>query len=348
MPWQYKTAFLAVMTLIFLFTRACYKSEEREYDMRVFGYYATLPDADLPDIARVARPEPTDCSGALRLPNNKRVLVVRDAKPGVSPSPLRVATVHLENGRTQNVEVQWPEGAPLASDLEAVCPVPDSPDLLLCESGYYKGQYGRVFRCTPAFPDQDTSGQPSLKVTATWQWPAGMEDLEGVACVKAGGQHWIIAAERKGVLRWCPVPAADAATPATLLWQGELTLSQAFLAPYAERKVSDLHVTASGEVWASATFEPEETGAGQGHGPFRSMVYQLGTLISTGAQPEIKVEARPRHLIVEGFKVEALAAGLLPNQWFIGTDDEDFGGVWRLLDASTATTTGSGSGSGSP
>lgn len=75
---------------------------------------------------------------------------------------------------------------------------------------------------------------------------------------------------------------------------------------------------------------------GDDTGPFRSIVSGIGRLkVGENGLPMVFISARPRQIAtVDGFKIEGLAArGRNSDDYrlFVGTDDEDYGGVLRQL-----------------
>ena len=64
------------------------------------------------------------------------------------------------------------------------------------------------------------------------------------------------------------------------------------------------------------------------HGPFRSAVLKIGTM---GADGLVLDETPVVIAEVDGFKTESVVAAGEPPQLFIGTDDENYGGVLRPL-----------------
>lgn len=83
-------------------------------------------------------------------------------------------------------------------------------------------------------------------------------------------------------------------------------------------------------IYAAATQEPEGSSPDPDNGPFRSVVYQIGAMqadgISLAQEPAIVA-------VLDGLKVESLAideSGDAPAL-YIGTDDENYGGILRVL-----------------
>ncbi|HYF37459.1 MAG TPA: hypothetical protein VD994_19310 [Prosthecobacter sp.] len=288
-----------------------------------------------------ATPEkrPSDFSGAARL-RNGQILFVHDAKPNKDRAgvpPIRAGVVNPKTGLVRNVEIQWPASG-VSSDLEAVCTLPGTGDILLCESGYYvdsklhqEPQYGRIFRCRPRWSLQ---GLSSLKVIDVWHWPKLLpngeltKDIEGVACVKAGRRHLLIAAVRTGAVFYAPISLSQAGQQLRFGNGGEPIVDIerdprfSFLQEF-NRKVSDLTLNSQGELCASAAFEDSD------YGPFKSAIYKLGSL-TRHPKAVIRFAPAPTKARMDGYKVEAMAS-TKNNQLFVGTDDEEVGGTWRVI-----------------
>jgi hypothetical protein len=70
------------------------------------------------------------------------------------------------------------------------------------------------------------------------------------------------------------------------------------------------------------------------NGPFRSIVFRLGT-VTSGRVPPVRLEpSSTAAWTIDAMKIEALSAparAIPGSVMSIGTDDEHFGGVWRAL-----------------
>jgi hypothetical protein len=102
--------------------------------------------------------------------------------------------------------------------------------------------------------------------------------------------------------------------------------------PSFRRKVGDLHMDRAGNLWAVATVDSADSNAEWNDGPFRSAIYQMGSL-STNLEAPIKFHPTVTNaFVIDGLKVEGLTASILNRGLFtIGSDDEDFGGIWRVV-----------------
>jgi hypothetical protein len=92
-------------------------------------------------------------------------------------------------------------------------------------------------------------------------------------------------------------------------------------------------VDSKGHIYAASTLDPEGTSADPDNGPFRSIVYRIGRVGADG----LKLQAKPKVLaVLDGLKVEGLTIREQEDgerEIFIGTDDENYGGILRLLPA---------------
>lgn len=235
----------------------------------------------------------------------------------------------------------WRDPDGQASDLESVCKLPQTEDeYLLAESGYWNGKFGRIFHVQLQ--------QQQAKVLHVYHLPKYVsnseqvdgDNFEGLACIANGQQTYLVLGERggselyrAGLLRFGLLNAdktqvdwqsyADKALPVTAPGQWHNALGK--------RSISDLYLDPQGTLWAVAT---EDAGD---QGPFRSVIYAAAQLVPTTSEQTLPlqvVQTPKEEWVVDGFKVEALAAptSRISNSVIsIGTEDEDFGGVWRAL-----------------
>jgi hypothetical protein len=142
----------------------------------------------------------------------------------------------------------------------------------------------------------------------------------------------LIAGHRGGTLLWGAIRFDQG--QGSIEFQGKTNLPNELLSqlPGTSRKITDLHVDGDQTIWASAAYEPPESGPSQGRGPFRSIIYNVGTISGDESNP-IKFNTNPQEvLVLEGLKVEGLTSGVVPGSRFtVGTDDESLGSVWRAL-----------------
>ena len=272
-----------------------------------------------------------DLSGLAWL-GGDRFLVVHDAKNPDEPDRVRVSFLKLPQSLDgvlwKPLDVQFPEGA--SSDLESAAAVPGTGQVLLVESGDDASDYQRIF-----LADVNDAG---LSVTGTVKWGAfdSAYNVEASAVVGQDGGYRFLWAERNSgkqstTIQWVAMTLSPFAIGPKL---GEVTftLPPAFVdangKPLYSRPVVGLDVAGDGQVYAVAAYDPEGVVANPDNGPFRSVVLKIGTM---GADGLVLDEAPAVIAEVDGFKTESVVAAGEPPQLFIGTDDENYGGVLRPL-----------------
>ena len=273
---------------------------------------------------------PPDLSGLAWIEGDT-FLAVHDAKnPEESQRP-RVSTVSLPNslaGITWNpFELEWPPPLGLSSDLESIARIPGEQLFLLVESG--EGtldnlQFRRIFLV-------ERRGQQWVLVSFA-TLPESVVNIEGTAVARLGERLAFVFAER-----------AEGQTTTPLMW-AELQLQPlalrlfkhaTFLPPDFTgpnwRPVSAIEIDQLGHVYLASAFDP-----GDDNGPFRSVIWRAGQIkLDAHGHIALVLHAQPRQLaILDGLKVESLAIreqaqGKL--ELFAGTDDENYGGVLRLI-----------------
>ena len=103
--------------------------------------------------------------------------------------------------------------------------------------------------------------------------------------------------------------------------------------PVYNRAIVALDVDGEGNIYAASTLDPEGLADDPDNGPFRSVVHRIGRV--GGGRPVL--DAKPEVLaVLDGVKVESLAVRERDGrrELFIGTDDENYGGILRPLPAS--------------
>ena len=305
-------------------------------------------------------------SGMARLtnePSATRYLVVHDRKDMASHDAYAwVGILEWKLGKGTSwkpLRLTVPKGADRPNDLEACCRVPGPGHrFLLAESGYYqagkaKPKYGRVILVSLEPDEAEPSG---------WrvQWersfrpfppPKDLKDkalhVEGIGCVSLGsGRHALVlctmgSPKTSGVLTWGTLDFDSAKSFETC---GSAVLTPGS-GPLGERSCSALFLKSAPDgsrhhVWSAAALDlgdrrPPVPSADAG--PFRSIVYWAGTLVRVRGSARFRYCVRriPQHLwTLDGVKVEAMAsppAGIGWGGLAFSTDDEDHGGIWRVL-----------------
>ncbi len=284
------------------------------------------------DLMRANLSLPSGISGMGRTVSGQ-YLVVHDSYTAGEPR-LGLLTVNpeteLAKARFEYQQLLFPDSASANSnDLEGVCRLPDAPDeFLLSESGYWKGDFGRIFHVRLEKQVVVLKHEVQLPMLRNNSPESRGDQFEGIACAKQrAGKTLVILGERggsaaypNGVLRWGSYDAVSGVVD----WSDQSLEVPAPdpLASSTIRSISGLSIDEQNRLWASASVDRGDMG------PFRSFVYLLGHVQSDETVP-VTLAMEPPQWVVDGFKVEAVSAER--SRVTIGTEDEDFGGSWRPL-----------------
>ncbi len=231
------------------------------------------------------------------------------------------------------------EGRP--SDLESVCAIPSrSKEFILVEAGYWQGQYGRLFHI------ELDARENRAKVLGVSKLPLFVDNspdhtgdqFEGLECADGGHNAvLLILGERggsdsyeSGRLRWGTLQLTDYSLTFTVDGKRgiEIEAPGQWTDAARNRDISALYLDDDGTLWAAATEDPGDVG------PFYSVIYQVGSVDPDLDYPIQAGGTISAWKVVPGFKVEALAApvaAVAGSTLSFGTEDEVYGGVWRVL-----------------
>lgn len=272
-----------------------------------------------------------DLSGLAWL-GGDRFLAVHDAKNPDEPDRVRVSFLKspqsLEGVQWKPLEVAFPGGA--SSDLESAAAVPGTSQVLLVESGDDAGRYQRIFLA-------DTS-ETGVSIAGVVEWGAFNQvyNVEATAVVQGAGGYRFLWAERSSgkqatSIKWADMtlsPFSIGSTIGEAAFALPADLVGADGKPLYSRPVVGMDVGSAGQVYVVAAYDPEGTVPDPDNGPFRSAVLKIGTMTADG----LVLDPAPTMLLrVEGFKAESVVIAGDPPQIYIGTDDENYGGVLRRL-----------------
>lgn len=229
----------------------------------------------------------------------------------------------------------WKDEGGIASDLEAVCPVPGANnEFLITESGNWQGKLGRVFHILLSDNQEKATVLGVFKIPMKHENNIGLtgDQYEAIQCLNVGGEIILLMGERGG----------SAVNPEGRLYSAKLDfVSYALtflndgidiLAPGAwddaspKRDITDFYIDEEGILWTAASQDFGDTG------PFRSMIYQIAKIdMKTGT---LDLIINGKAIEVPGFKIEALSgpsAAAPYGQMSFGTEDEIYGGAWRII-----------------
>jgi hypothetical protein len=247
-----------------------------------------------------------------------RLMAVHDAK---DPSSPRVSLLQLPNReRTlswQVLDVDWPKPLGASQDLESITAIPETNLFLLAESGA-RTPYNRLFLLAYA-------GE-KVKIIAHTTWPIPVKNVEAIAVTKLDDHYLFLYAERaegqgSTEIRWSTLTLNP-------LQFGEfqaISFSSPFGSGEKIRQISDMAIDSQQHLYIASTQDLGNTGV------FRSEISQIGRI---SAENRPILDRNPRKLgEIQGLKVEGLTIQKLAtgDRLFFGTDDENYGGVFRPL-----------------
>ena len=291
-----------------------------------------------------AQPKPPapllDLSGLAWL-GGDRFLAVHDAKTPKEDALPRVSILtlpaSLDGIRRIDATPAFPERN--SSDLEAVAAIPGTNKLLLAESGDDAGPFDRIFLA-------EVRGH-AVKVLDTVRWRdfTAYHNIEAVAVAAAdGGLPVLLWAERNSgqdatELHWVRLsvePFRIEGPVASVRFRLPASGRDARGAALYNRAIVALDTDGDGRIYAASTLDPEGVAADPDNGPFRSIVYRIGRL----GGGRVVLDATPEVLaVLDGLKVESVTVRERDGrpEVFIGTDDENYGGILRPLPFPEAT-----------
>ncbi|MEM8985042.1 MAG: hypothetical protein AAGC71_18680, partial [Pseudomonadota bacterium] len=271
-------------------------------------------------------------SGMARL-DDARFIVVQDKKAFESGYRLGLVELDRQAPSIRYVPMPFPAtSGGRTSDLESACRLQGrAGEFLLAESGYWRGDYGRIFHVAIDGTTARLQRQlqlPRIRDNSDTQ-PDG-DNFEGMACLAYDASSYLILMGERGgtarypdgVIRWGFYDAEIG----SLTW----SLNEVPVAapnPWRDpefRSIASLSIDANNQLWATATSDRGDVG------PFRSLMYLVGTVTPNPAMPVSLADKRqPRR--IDGYKVEGLVMGSQDEPPVIGTEDEELGGTWREL-----------------
>jgi hypothetical protein len=266
-------------------------------------------------------------------------LVVYDVKNFKQGTRLAIIRI-TENGlKVLPIKVDQWDAEGISSDLESVCRIPNKKnEFLIAESGNWQGKLGRIFHIQLDISTLKAEVLGSFKFPMLHQNDRGLtgDQYEAIHCLNYNNNEKIILLGERGgstvnptgILRWgvWNIPNNTLSTTPPSLKGIPVNAPGHWANPASKRSITDLHVDAQGAIWAAASEDDGDLG------PFYSVIYQLGQLNpANSAIPFTVLDSLTVGVEIYGFKVEALsgAAKGIDCTHSFGTEDEDYGGVWR-------------------
>ena len=240
----------------------------------------------------------------------------------------RVSIVRLPKSELQGVtwrplDLKFPGREGTSSDLESACRIPGGKAFLFAESGQEGRRDRRIFYAEYA--------NGTLTIRSHFVWPVDITNVEATEVCRVGDQLVFLYAERAGSqpstkLRWAPLSLS----PLKIGTFEEIVYKSVDPAGKGARPIVALDVDSDGLIYIVSAYD-----SGNDDGPYRSVVWRIGRMIAaTDGHPQVELGENVRLADLDGLKVESIAIRELKagsKQIYIGTDDEHYGGVIRLL-----------------
>ena len=280
-------------------------------------------------------PRLSDISGLVWVQDNT-FLAVSDAKNLDEKEFSRVSLLGLPDslsGINFNVlKLKFPEG--LSNDLESAAGIPGTNKVLLVESANNNGAYQRIFLADVG------ENSVAIKETAEWTDFTSVFNVEGSAVADTHSGLIFIWAERNTQQQSTEVKWTDLQLEPFAIGQSGHVHSVTFTLPAGlvdkngdplyNRPIVGLDVDSAGNLYSVASFDPEGLVSDPDIGPFRSIVFKIGRVLAD----DVVLDAEPTTMsILDSLKVESIAIRENGHgvELFVGTDDENYGGILRQL-----------------
>ncbi|MCK4825894.1 hypothetical protein KA005_59650, partial [bacterium] len=256
-------------------------------------------------------------------------IAIHDAKnnpekynwPRISFVRLPESELHGVIWQPLDLKFPGPEGP--SSDLESACRIPGGKAFLFVESGQEGEHNRRIFYAVY------NNGQ--LQIESYISWPIDIKNVEATEVCRVGEQLVFLYAER------------SAGLPSTKLKWATLSLDPLKIGKFEEivyegvdpvgkgaRPIVALDIDSDGLIYIVSAYD-----SGSDDGPYRSVVWRIGKIVTNiEGNPQVILDENKRLANLDGLKVESIAIRELNNgekQIYVGTDDEHYGGIIRLL-----------------
>ena len=284
---------------------------------------------------RGGSPRLLDISGLAWIQDNT-FLAVSDAKNPDEKAFTRVSLLGLPNSLSginfNALKLKFPGG--LSNDLESAAGIPGTNKVLLVESANNNGAYQRIFLADVG------ENSVAIKETVTWTDFTSVYNVEGSAVADTHSGLIFIWAERNTQQQSTEVKWTDLQLKPFAIGQSGEVNSVTFTLPAGlidqngdplyNRPIVGLDVDSAGNLYSVASFDPEGLVPDPDIGPFRSIVFKIGQVVAD----DVVLDAEPTTMsILDSLKVESVAIRENGHgvEIFVGTDDENYGGILRKL-----------------
>lgn len=284
---------------------------------------------------RGGSPRLLDISGLAWIQDNT-FLAVSDAKNPDEKAFTRVSLLGLPNSLSginfNALKLKFPGG--LSNDLESAAGIPGTNKVLLVESANNNDVYQRIFLADVG------ENSVAIKETVVWTDFASVYNVEGSAVADTHSGLIFIWAERNTQQQSTEVKWTDLQLKPFAIGQSGEIKSVTFTLPAGlidkngdplyNRPIVGLDVDSAGNLYSVASYDPEGMVPDPDIGPFRSIVFKIGQVVAD----DVVLDAEPTTMsILDSLKVESVAIRENGHgvEIFVGTDDENYGGILRKL-----------------
>jgi len=236
---------------------------------------------------------------------------------------VRLPKSELQGVTWQSLNLNFPGPEGRSSDMESACRIPGSKSFLFAESGQEGEHDHRIFYAV--YDDG------RLKIESYILWPVDIENVEATEVCQVGDRMVFLYAERSDSLpstklRW----AMLSLNPLKIGQFKEITYKGVDPVGKGARPIVALDVDSDSFIYIVSAYD-----SGSNDGPYRSVVWRIGKMIADkDGNPQVRLGEHRRLANIDGLKVESIAVcepGAGGKQIYVGTDDEHYGGIIRLL-----------------
>jgi hypothetical protein len=237
-------------------------------------------------------------------------------------SLIRLPGSKLKEVTWQPLDLKFPGPEGQSSDLESVSRIPGVKAFLFAESGQEDKGSPRIFLAMYS--------NGTLKIESYVYWPVPVKNVEAIAVCRVGDQLVFMYAERAAglastKLRWATI----ALNPFRFGEFREITYAGVDPVGKGARPIASMDIDSQGFIYIASAYDPRSDG------PFRSVIWRIGKITAdTDGSPQVKLGETRRLATLDGLKVEGVAVRELHKGGkliYVGTDDEHYGGIIRLL-----------------
>ena len=256
-----------------------------------------------------------------------RLLAAHDAKDPKENDRPRISILTLtgtpEGVTWQPLDLDWSDlaqGPP--DDLESAAAIPGTNSSLVVESGDDGSDFRRIFHIEVA------ADANAARLVEAVEWPVDLFNVEGTAVAAVDDGYLFVYAERAQgeattMIRWAPMELS----PLSFGTFEEAAFTSPAVLGDDDRPVSAMEIATDGSLYVASAHDEDDD-----DGPFSSTIWLAGQ-VASGADVAIEVADAPRLIAtLDAFKAESLAmvtAADGSQQLYVGTDDENLGGVLR-------------------